>query len=45
MTGPALKGVTERIPDKKLLHAWIHNSSKVLASGNPYFNNLFNQVQ
>jgi len=42
ITGPALKGVSERIPDKNLLHAWVHNSSKVLASGNPYFNNLFN---
>jgi cytochrome c551/c552 len=43
ITGPALKGVTERIPDKKLLHDWIHNNQKVLASGNPYFTNLFNQ--
>ena len=43
ITGPALKGVTERIPDKTLLHAWIHNNQKVLASGNPYFTNLYNQ--
>ena len=43
VTGPALKGVTERIPDKKLLHDWIHNNQKVLASGNPYFTGLFNQ--
>jgi cytochrome c551/c552 len=43
VTGPALKGVTERVPDKALLHAWIHNNQKVLASGNPYFTNLFNQ--
>jgi mono/diheme cytochrome c family protein len=43
ITGPALKGVSERVPDKNLLHAWVHNSSKVLASGNPYFNNLFNE--
>ena len=43
ITGPALKGVTERIPDKTLLHAWIHNNAKVLASGNKYFNDLFNQ--
>ena len=42
ITGPALKGVTERIPDKKLLHDWIHNNQKVLASGNPYFTNLYN---
>jgi cytochrome c551/c552 len=43
VTGPALKGVTERVPDKKLLHDWIHNNNKVLASGNPYFTALFNQ--
>ncbi|HXB43327.1 MAG TPA: cytochrome c, partial [Puia sp.] len=39
--GPALKGVLERVPDKKLLHAWIHNNQKVLSSGNKYFNALY----
>lgn len=43
LTGPALKGVTERVTDKKLLHDWIKNNQKVLASGNPYFTNLYNQ--
>jgi cytochrome c551/c552 len=43
VVGPALKGVTERVPDRKLLHAWIHNNVQVLGSGNVYFNNLFNQ--
>jgi mono/diheme cytochrome c family protein len=43
VTGPALKGVTSRVTDHKLLHDWIHNNTKVLASGNAYFNNLFNQ--
>ena len=43
ITGPALKGVTERVQDKKLLHDWIHNNAKVLASGNPYFTALYNQ--
>jgi cytochrome c551/c552 len=43
VTGPALKGVTERVPDKALLHSWIKNNQKVLASGNPYFTSLFNQ--
>lgn len=42
ITGPALRGVTERVPDKKLLHEWIHNNQKVLASGNAYFNKLYN---
>jgi cytochrome c551/c552 len=41
--GPALQGVTQRVPDTKLLHDWIHNNAKVLASGNAYFNTLFNQ--
>jgi cytochrome c551/c552 len=43
ITGPALKGVTERVPDKKLLYTWIKNNASVLASGNKYFNDLFNQ--
>jgi cytochrome c553 len=43
VTGPALKGVTERVPDSNLLHAWIHNNQAVLATGNPYFNNLYNE--
>ena len=43
ITGPALKGVTERVPDKKLLHDWIRNNQKVLATGNPYFTALYNQ--
>jgi cytochrome c551/c552 len=43
VTGPALKGVTERVPDKKLLHAWIHNFQAVLQTGNPYFTSLYNQ--
>ena len=37
VTGPALKGVTARVPDQKLLHAWIKNNAAVLASGNKYF--------
>jgi len=42
-TGPALKGVTQRVPDQKLLHAWIKNNQAVLATGNPYFTKLFNE--
>jgi cytochrome c2 len=41
VTGPALQGVTSRVPDKTLLYAWIQNNQAVLASGNKYFNNLF----
>jgi len=43
VTGPALQGVTSRVPDKKLLHAWIKNNTAVLASGNKYFNDLYVQ--
>ena len=42
-TGPALQGVTKRVPDQKLLHDWIHNPPAVLATGNPYFTALFKQ--
>ncbi len=43
VTGPALKGVEERWSDKKLLHQWIHNSGSVIAAGDPYAVNLFNE--
>jgi mono/diheme cytochrome c family protein len=42
-TGPALQGVTQRVPDKKLLYSWIKNNNAVLATGNPYFTKLFNE--
>ncbi len=45
VTGPALQGVTSRVPDKNLLYAWINNNSAVLKSGNKYFNDLFNQYK
>jgi hypothetical protein len=38
-----LQGVTTRVPDKKLLYSWIRNNGAVRASGNKYFNDLFNQ--
>lgn len=43
LTGPALRGVEERVPDQKLLYAWIKNNQAVLATGNKYFNDLYNQ--
>ena len=43
VTGPALKGVSSRVPDQKLLHAWIRNNAAVLASGNKYFSDLYAQ--
>lgn len=41
-TGPALKGVTDRVGDKTKLYAWIKNNASVLASGDPYFTKLYN---
>lgn len=41
LTGPALKGIEERVTDKKLLYDWVRNNQKVLASGNKYFNDLY----
>jgi len=41
VTGPALKGVTDRIHDTTLLHNWIKNNAAVLASGNKYFTDLY----
>jgi hypothetical protein len=31
------------VPDQKLLYDWIHNNAKVIASGNKYFNDLYNE--
>src|SRR5690606_15847984 len=40
-TGPALAGIEERVPDRQLLHDWIRNNQKVLATGDKYFNDLY----
>jgi cytochrome c551/c552 len=42
-TGPALKGADARVPSKEWLHNWVHNSSKVVASGDKYANEIFNK--
>ena len=41
LVGPALAGVTDRVPDRKLLHEWIRDNEKVLKSKDPYFTQLF----
>lgn len=41
LTGPALKGIEDRVKDQKLLYDWIRNNQKVIASGNKYFNDLY----
>ena len=35
-TGPALAGVESRWPSKELLHQWIKNWNKAVATGDPY---------
>lgn len=43
ITGPALFGIEERVPDRQKLFAWIRNNRAVLATGDPYFTAVFNQ--
>lgn len=42
MTGPALDGVSERVPSEKWLKDWIKNNQAVIASGDKYANKLYN---
>jgi cytochrome c551/c552 len=43
LTGPALAGIEDRWPDKKMLYAWIKNNQAVIKSGYPYAVDLYNQ--
>lgn len=43
LVGPALAGVESRWPSREKLHAWVHNSTAVIKSGDPYTVSLFNQ--
>lgn len=43
VTGPALVGVEGRWASKKTLYQWIRNSASVLATGDKYANDLFNE--
>lgn len=44
MTGPALQGVVDKIPGgMEWVYDWVHNSSKVIASGDEYANKIFNE--
>lgn len=42
MTGPALRGMTERL-DREWLHKWIRNSAEVIKSGDAYAVKVFEQ--
>src|SRR4051812_9355164 len=41
LVGPALAGVEGRAPSISWIKDWIHNSSKVIASGDEYANKLY----
>jgi cytochrome c oxidase subunit II len=43
MTGPALMGVTGRVPSKEWLYKWIPNSAKLIESGDKYAVELKNK--
>ena len=45
VVGPGLKGVQQRTPGKEWLHKWIRNSSALIASGDPYAQQVFNKYQ
>src|SRR5580698_8994853 len=40
-TGPALAGVYDRVPSIAWIKSWVRNSSKVIASGDKYANDLY----
>lgn len=43
LVGPALAGVEDRWPSVDKIHDWVHNSTKVIQSGDPYAVSLFNE--
>jgi len=40
-TGPALKGVSGRVPNKEWLYKWVKNSASVVGSGDKYANEIY----
>lgn len=44
VVGPALVGIRKRRPEK-WLHAWVKNSSKLIASGDEYALKIYGQYQ
>jgi cytochrome c2 len=40
-TGPALKGVSGRVPNKEWLYKWVKNSAAVISSGDKYANEIY----
>lgn len=42
-TGPALKNIDQTLPSKQWLYDWVHNSAKLIASGDKDANAIFNK--
>jgi len=42
-TGPALQNIDKTFPTKDWVYGWVHNSSSVIASGDPYALEVFNK--
>lgn len=42
-TGPALKNIDKTLPSKDWLHNWVHNSSKLIASGDKNAVEIYNK--
>lgn len=40
-TGPALKGVSGRVPNKEWLYKWVKNSASLISSGDKYANEIY----
>ncbi len=40
-TGPALKGVSGRVPSADWIHEWVHNPAAKIASGDKYANAIY----
>ena len=43
ITGPALQGVSERVPSQEWLRDWIRNSAALIASGDQYANDIYKE--
>ncbi len=43
LVGPALSGVESRWPSRDKIHSWVHNSTAVIKSGDPYAVSLYNE--
>lgn len=42
-TGPALKGISSRVPNKEWLYKWVKNSASLIGSGDKYAIEVYNK--